>query len=435
MESNMEVKVEKSCRVRNLLLGLFFLLFIFSPLLSGCGGGSGNSSAPGEREGSKSEDTRVWKKTFHKFGDETARSVQQTSDGGYIVAGSTAGYPPGTSGGAEHVYCYVMKLDGDGNTLWDRPFGKDGDGEANAVQQTSDGGYIVAGSAAGDEGSDFYVVKLNKDGVPQCEATFDHGGDEEAYAVQQTSDGGFIVAGSAIFDDKDNDIYVVKFKINSSHYAIEKEWDATFDNNGGEEEGYSIQQTGDGGYVVAGSTTSLASGLGSDVYIVKFTVNTQKKAVVDWTATFDYHGGNEEAHSIGQTRDGGYIAAGFTSSAKDHDFDCYIVNLRADGSEEWAKSFGKAGSYDNASSIHKTRDGGYIVAGCGGNDFYILKLNAQGEKSEDLTFGGSGNQDAKSIQQTADGGYIIAGTSTGTGEEDGDFCIVKIASLSQVPFN
>ncbi|HPC25756.1 MAG TPA: Ig-like domain-containing protein, partial [Fervidobacterium sp.] len=145
---------------------------------------------------------------------------------------------------------------------------------------------------------------------------------------------------------------------------------------------------------------------------------------VSWQKTF---GGkdDDEADSIQQTIDGGYIIAGQTESFGSGYEDFYILKLNSKGEVEWQKTFG-GWNDEGANSIQQTTDGGYIVAGwtassgSGGNDFYILKLNSKGELEWQKTFGGMKDDEANSIQQTADGGYIVAGwtESLGSGKED-----------------
>jgi len=322
-------------------------------------------------------------------------SVNQTTDGGYIVAGYTWSF--GTVG----YDVYVLKLNSDGSLAWQKTFGGSGRDCAYSIQQTADGGYIVAGvtTSFGAGHEDAYVLKLNSDGSLAWQKTFGGSYYDYAYSVKQTTDGGYIVAGyTNSFGAGYNDVYVLKLNSDGS-----LAWQKTFGENG-YDEAYSVQETTDGGYIVAGYTKSFGAG-GYDVYILKLNSN----GTLIWQETFE----GSSAYSIQQTTDGGYIVAGYTG-------DAYVLKLNSDGSLAWQKTFGGAG-VDYAYSIQQTTDGGYIVAGytnsfgAGYEDVYILKLNSDGSLAWQKTFGGNGYDEARSIQQTTDGGYIVAGYTTSPG--------------------
>ena len=142
--------------------------------------------------------------------------------------------------------------------------------------------------------------------------------------------------------------------------------------------------------------------------------NTQppSQGVLIWQEVFR-ESDNDCAYSIQQTSDGGYIVAGYTSSFGAGGNDVYIIKLDKFGEREWQEVFGESDN-DYAYSIQQTTDGGYIVAGYtesfgAGGDVYIIKLSSNGQQQWYKTFGGSGNDCARSIQQTTDGGYIVAG--------------------------
>jgi len=147
----------------------------------------------------------IWQKTYGGSGWDVANSIQQTSDGGYIVAGGT------TSFGAGRRNVYIIKLDEDGNKIWEKIYGGSGWDVANSIQQTSDGGYIVAGGTTsfGAGEKNVYIIKLDAYGNKIWEKTF--GGSGEAYSIQQTKDGGYIVAGwTESFGAGGSDVYIIK---------------------------------------------------------------------------------------------------------------------------------------------------------------------------------------------------------------------------------
>ncbi|MEW6379241.1 MAG: PQQ-binding-like beta-propeller repeat protein [bacterium] len=353
-----------------------------------------------------------WAKIFNKLGDDVARSIQQTDDGGYIVAGYTA---------ADDTYCYILKLDSAGSLVWDRTFPDSGNGEAYSIQQTSDGGYIMGGYIVAEDGSnDFYVLKLDGDGDLEWEETYGNMNNEVAKSVQQTTDGGYIAAGYTEYTEGDegSDIYVVRLQSDGSLI-----WDEVFD-NGGYEDACSIQETADNGYIIAGSTDSEGDLHG---YLVKI----DQDGFEDWSKILPGNG-YTEILSIRRTTDRGYIAAGYSSGVDNFNFDSYVVKLDENGNEDWHKTFGRAQGDEEAASVQEIQGGGYIIAGytkslgTGGRDFYIIKLDAGGMLVWDQTFGSTEDEEARSIYQISDGGYIVAGTRTIGG--DGDFYLIKLES-------
>ncbi|HOQ40080.1 MAG TPA: Ig-like domain-containing protein [Fervidobacterium sp.] len=357
-------------------------------------------------------------RTYGGDGYDEAHYIEQTSDGGYIVVGWTNSFGKGGSD------VYVLKLDSNRNMEWHKEFGGAESDYGCSVQQTSDGGYIVAGytKSSGNGDDDVYILKLNSDGELKWEKTF--GGEllDRAYSIQQTSDGGYIVAGyTKSSGNGDDDVYILK--LNSDG---ELKWEKTF---GGElpDRAYSIQQTEDGGYIVAGYTYSFDAGI-IDVYILKLDAD----GGLVWQKTY---GGTsiDVAYSIQQTNDGGYIVVGNTQSSGAGNDNVYVLKLDSNGNLTWEKTFGGTES-DYAYSVQQTKDGGYIVGGytysfgAGGADAYILKLNSDGDLTWQKTYGGNSTDIAYCIQQTTDEGYIVAGRTSLLGAHDVDAYVLKLDS-------
>jgi len=362
-----------------------------------------------------------WQKTFGGGSYDEANSIQQTTDGGYIVAGWTKSF-------RSREDAYILKLNSKGDLEWQKTFGGGDSDGANSIQQTKDGGYIVAGwtYSFGFGGKDAYILRLNSKGDLEWQKTFGGGNYDEANSIQQTTDGGYIVAGwTYSFGSGATDVYILK--LNSKG---EVQWQKTF---GGKDDdvAYSLQQTTDGGYIVAGRTYSFGSGL-EDAYILKL----NSKGDLEWQKTFGGEG-IAGAFSIQQTKDGGYIVAGLTEPFGSEEADVYILKLNSKGEIDWQKTFGDQ-VVDQANSIQQTKDGGYIVAGVTGSfgfgeqDAYILKLNSKGEIEWQKTFGGDGFDIATSIQQTTDGGYIAAGWTESFGSGEYDAYVLKLNSKGEV---
>jgi len=255
-------------------------------------------------------------KTYGGADWELAYSVQQTSDGGYIVAGYT--YSLGVDSGD----IFLIKTDANGNLQWAKTYrGTDWE-EAYSVQQTYDGGYIVAGwtSSFGAGYYDIFLIKTDANGNLQWAKTYGGTYWDDAYSVQQTSDGGYIVAGWTLsFGAGDYDIFLIKTDASGNI-----QWAKTYGGTSGEG-AYSVQQTSDGGYIVAGVTYSFSADW-SDIFLIK----TDANGNIQWAKTY---GGivDEYAYSVQQTSDGGYIVAGDTRSFGAGRGDIFLIKTDANG--------------------------------------------------------------------------------------------------------
>ena len=250
-----------------------------------------------------------WDRTFGGDDDELAHAVRQTADGGYVIVGETQSF------GAGSQDVWLLKLDADGNEEWNRAYGGAENDIAHDIQLTRDGGYVLTGethSFRTDSAvkSDFWLVKT--DALGNEEWNRRHGNVElpgiadlttvdEAHAVRQTEDGGYILAGWTMAGPS-NDFWLVK-----TDGSGERRWDRQF---GGSlhDQAYAVEQTAEGGYILAGKTDSFGEG-SSDFWLVK----TDSLGNEEWNRTF---GGplNDEAREVQQTADGGYIVAGSTWS-------------------------------------------------------------------------------------------------------------------------
>jgi hypothetical protein len=355
-----------------------------------------------------------WQRAYGGTDYEEGRSVQQTSDGGYIVAGETSSF------GAGLVDVYLIKTDASGDTLWTRTYGGTNSDYGYSVQQTQDGGYVVAGSTSsfGAGNGDVYLIKTNASGDTLWTRTYGGTDYDNGYSARQTSDGGYIVAGATNSFGNGNQVYLVK--TNASGDTL---WTRAY---GGTdyEEGRSVQQTSDGGHIVAGETSSFGAGL-VDVYLIKADASGDTL----WTRTY---GGTsyDFGSSVQQTSDGGYIIAGYTFSFGAGYADVYLIKADAFGDTLWTRTYGGTND-DYGSSVQQTSDGGYIIAGdtrsfgAGNEAVYLIKTNSQGDTLWTRTYGGTEYDWGNSVQQTSDGGYIIAGGTSSFGAGYYDVYLVK----------
>jgi uncharacterized delta-60 repeat protein len=344
-----------------------------------------------------------------------AYSVRQTTDGGYVVAGGKASL----STGYEDIF--LIKTDANGNRIWAKTYVGIYWDYASSVQQTSDGGYIVAGvtGSFGAGWDDIFLIKTDANGNVSWAKTYGGTDYDRAYSVQQTSDGGYIVAGyTDSFGAGGWDIFLIKTDA-SGNISWAKTYGGTYSDRA-----YSVQQTSDGGYIVAGGTRSFGAG-GWDIFLIK----TDANGNISWAKTY---GGtyDDYAYSVQQTSDGGYIVAGYTISFGAGNSDVFLIKTDANGNIIWAKTYG--GIYtDSATSVQQTSDGGYIAAGytesfgAGNGDFFLIKTDANGNISWAKTYGGTYDDYAYSVQQTSDGGYIVAGWTNSFGAGYFDIFLIK----------
>jgi hypothetical protein len=354
-----------------------------------------------------------WVKIYGGTQWDEGRSAQQTADGGYIVAGDTRSF--GTGGSFD---VWLLKTNAFGDTLWSKVYGGTNEDAGFSVQQTADGGYIIAGETyfGGAEDYDVLLIKTDASGTALWTKTYGGSGEDQGYSVQQTTDGGYIVAGFGY----PYDFYLIK--TNASGDTL---WTRTY---GGSsiDIGRDVQQTADGGYIVAGYTLSFGSG-NTNVYLVK----TNAFGDTLWTRAYGGSSGiSYWGYSVQQTQDGGYIVAGLTEQGSS--YDVYIIKTNASGDTLWTKTYGDGGIYwEEAHSVRQTTDGGYIVAaitqssGAGGFDVWLIKTNAAGDTLWTRTYGGTNYDFAESVRQTADGGYIIAGETMSFGAGVYDVYLIK----------
>jgi len=361
----------------------------------------------------------LWTLTLGESSEDRGRSVQQTTDGGYIITGYTCSY------GAGSYDVYLIKTDSLGDTLWTRTFGGSASDVGYSVQQTTDGGYIIAGItySYGAGYADVWLIKTDLLGNTLWTRTYGGSDWDEAYSVQQTTDGGYIIAGyTKSYGAGDRDVYLIK-----TDSLGDTLWTRTY---GGSDwdEAYSVQQTTDGGYIIAGITYSYGAGY-ADVWLIK----TDLLGNTLWTRTFGGSSSSDGAYSVQQTTDGGYIIAGFIWKTGDNLRDVYLIKTDAKGNVQWVKTFGGRKD-DVGNSVQQTKDGGYLIAGktnsygAGYADVWLIKTDLLGNTLWTRTYGGSDWDEAYSVQQTTDGGYIIAGYTKSYGAGDRDVYLVRTSA-------
>ncbi len=286
-----------------------------------------------------------WQKSLGGSDYDFANSIQQTADSGYIVAGSSRSNDGDVSGNHGSYDYWIVKLKKTGAIQWQKSLGGSNVDEATSIQQTTDGGYIVAGYSFSNDGDvtghhsnyDYWIVKLKKSGAIQWQKSLGGIGYDEAYSIQQTADGGYIVAGASTSNDGDvsgnhgsNDYWIVKLNKTG---AIQ--WQKSLGGSSNDY-AYSIQQTADGGYIAAGYSGSNDGDVSSNHGVYDYWIAKLKKTgAIQWQKSLGGSSG-DQGYSIQQTEDSGYIVAGYSNST-DSDVsgnhgavDYWIVKLSKD---------------------------------------------------------------------------------------------------------
>ena len=304
--------------------------------------------------------TLEWQRSFHR-GTLPAgfQAVTSTTDGGYAAAGWTE-YVPSTG----IIASYLIKTNASGDTLWTRVYPFTVHGLASALQQTTDGGFIMTGEV----NSQLYVMKTNTNGDTTWVRIFP--GNGHGTSVQQTSDGGFIVLGWG----QDSFIRYLKFvKLDSTGTT---QWQKTFGETNNFSYSGAVRQTIDGGYIISGDYAAGVGG-GSQAYMIK----TNAVGDTTWTRKY-FPPGYHHGASVSQTFDGGYIVAGVAGPNVNVQ-DAFLMKTNENGDSVWAKTFG-GGGQDRALSVVQTSDGGYAFSGetnssgAGLADVWLVKGDASG---------------------------------------------------------
>lgn len=356
-------------------------------------------------------------KTYGGPAVETAWNVIFAEDG-YLISADTASF------GAGGKDVYLIKTDLSGNLLWTRTFGGTGDDAAVGICRSNDGGFIIAGgtNSFGNGETDVYVIKTDKDGELIWDRTYGGANYDYAFSICAVN-GGYVLAGysSSFSKNPDSDLYLIKINENG-----EKIWEKIF---GGAswEAGYSVIALKSGGFAAAGYTDSYGQGQ-TDMYIIR----TDADGNCVWAKTF---GGirEDKASSLIQASDNNLVITGKSGSynARGFGMDLVLMKIDLQGNSLWSRVF-PAAELDAGNSVAETNDNGYIIAGtkkCYGicdSNVYVIKTDSKGNTQWSRVFAGSADDTGSAVCRDNKDGFIITGNTLSYGNGKGDVLLLNL---------
>ena len=365
-----------------------------------------------------------WNKTFGGVENDFATRVLQTVDGGYVFVGQRDG-----SGHHSDGDCWLIKVDEYGNLIWEKIFGGNDNEIGYDIDQTIDGGYIVFGitSSYGAGNDDGWLIKTDSNGNEMWNRTFGGSDLDTILSGQQTSDGGYILAGGTqSFGAGNSAGWFIKTDSNG-----EEMWRRVFDEGDSISEYFmSVYQTVDGGYIATGRRyLNENDWVHSDVWLFK----TDSNGNEEWSTLIgDQYG--DGGRSIFQTSDGGYIITGQSGRSEGNgDWDAVLIKTDVNGGTEWVSYFGDNTHSETGYSVVQTNDEGFLITGrkilhnTDLSDIFLIKTDRYGNFLWTEIFRGELSDDrGYDACQTNDGGYIVIGYTNYYGSGGLDAWLIKI---------
>ncbi|MBN1837763.1 MAG: hypothetical protein JW820_18035, partial [Spirochaetales bacterium] len=356
---------------------------------------------PAELPEPEPPDTSVtWTNQLGGAGDDAGLSILQADDEGFVIAGYTEREPFGSG----DYDVWLLDTDSEGEELWSKTFGGGGDDRGCCVRQVADGGYIIVGyterEPLGSGDFDAWLIKTDASGVEQWSYPFGGAGDDRGWCVETTTDGGYVIAGETdSLGASPCDVWLLKTDAD----GIEQ-WSRTYGPSI-YDSGRCVRQTPDQGFVIAGVTAN--STTDTDAYLIR----TDADGIEQWAESF---GGDfdtpDGATAVATESDGGYVLAGHKWYG---DFSGWLIKTDGSGEKQWEELYG-GGAWDQWEAIQKTADGGCILAGMTRSSglweqAWLVKTDADGREQWSKSFGGDGTDWGISVALTVDGGYVLTG--------------------------
>lgn len=357
-----------------------------------------------------------WMNTYGGAVGEEIYAIDVTGDG-YIIAGHTSSF------GGGNADLYVLKTDLNGDSLWMTVWGTSRQERGRDVIACSGGGYAVVGIERIAQASmpQVFFHQLDAAGAIVNTKNYGHVGDDDAWSIFETSDGGFVIAGRTdVSNSGNNDVYLIR---------TDASGDTLWTRNYGspeDDEGYRAEQTPDGGFIVVGHT-KVAGASDVDIYLIRTDANGDTL----WTRR---HGGPnvEFGYCVRPTSDGGFIVAGSTESYGAGQSDFYLIKTTALGDTLWTRTYG-GHHYEYAHSVIPHNNGYTVVGrsqsfGDADKDMYIVRTNLLGDVLWTKVIGEQLEDWGYDIEATEDGCYVATGYTNSYGANDNKAWLVKLDS-------
>ncbi len=397
-----------------------------------------------------------WQKTLGGTNADNAGCIKQTKDGGYILAGNTKSNDSDVNGNHGDWDMWIVKMNNVGGVQWKKCYGGSNTDESTYIEQTTDGGYIIAGATNSNNGDvsgyyngntasylDAWILKIDSLGTVQWQKCYGGSNFDAVYEIHQTFDGGYIAVGET---DSDDGIVVGQHAVTIADVWVLKidsignlQWQKCLGGTN-QDYGQSIIQTIDSGYLIAGETYSTDGDVvGNHGDFDGWVVKLNSKGKLIWNKCYGGSGG-EYIYSIIQNKDKSFTFCGSTAGSNNGDLtgittygggDDWVMKIDSIGKIIWQKCYGGSKS-DYAYSLEQTSDGGFIIIGTtesdsvmgnkpnnfhGLNDYWMVRIDSIGNLVWQTSIGGIHDDDGFSILQTSDGGYLVFGDA---GSSDGD---------------
>lgn len=339
----------------------------------------------------------MYQRSIGGTSEDKAKTIINTSDGGYAFLGSTRSHSAG------NLDLYLVKLDTDGDTLWTRTYGGPAADEGAILAQTPDDGYMLFGrtESFGAQFSDLWLVRTDASGAELWTKRYDSPAFQEARALCPMADGGYLLGGTTFLTGGQADICVVRTDADGAVL-----WSWTYGGTA-QDQCRGLVATADGGFMLTGLTESFEAE-GMDTFVMRCTDTGD----VTWGRTYgDW--GTDGPFSMCATPNG-YMVAGATSSSGFGQEDAFLLKIYTAGGIVWVKTYGT--QYTEAGTqVRSTADGGYLVLGRGywvGTDgaIFAMKTTSTGDTLWTRRYGGTDLELEGTMVDAPDGGYLICGS-------------------------
>jgi len=361
----------------------------------------------------------TWEKLFVKSNTDVFRSIQEVPAGGYIAAGYTSWFS------SNDTDAFVVRLTTDGDTMWTRTFNNSGKKDVlYKVINTSDGGFAFCGYKTTTVSSDAWYIKLDANGNFVWEGFYGGNGTERGQEIIQTADGGYAMCGYTSTSTGAQGFNSFLVKIDASGGQT---WSMKYGGNGFDDAN-SVKELPNGDFVMVGQTVSFGLG-GGDVWLVY----TNSMGVMQWDETYGT-ANPDNGDYIQLASSGGFIIAGSTQNISPGDDNGYLIKTDNLGNLQWSKIYGGI-QPDDFHRVENTSDGGYIIVGTTQSNAaiisneWLVKTDDIGDTLWTRTYGRDNHDHGYSAVETSDGGYIMCGYTSSFGYFFENAHVIKLDEL------